>query len=53
MNEEILKQILTEVKAISKCITEKAEQEQIKKDLNSNDIATAASACEKVGNKDI
>lgn len=53
MNEEILKQILDEVKKISDYVTNKADQEQIKKDLNGFDAATEAKACEKVGNNSI
>lgn len=50
MNEEILKQILEELRKISRILEQKKEQEKLKEDLNGLDFKTSADACNKVGN---
>ena len=49
MNEEILEQILEELRKISQILEEKKEQEKLKEDLNGLDLKTSAEACNKVG----
>lgn len=49
MNEEILDQILKELKKISQFLEQKNEQEKLKKDLDGLDFKTNAEACNKVG----
>lgn len=49
MNEEILGQILNELKKISQFLEQKNEQEKLKKDLDGLDFKTNAEACNKVG----
>lgn len=49
MIEEILAQILKELKKISQILEQKNEQEKLKKDLDGLDFKTNAEACNKVG----
>lgn len=49
MNEEILGQILKELKKISQFLEQKNEQEKLKKDLDGLDFKINAEACNKVG----
>ena len=49
MNEEILEQILEELRKISQILEEKKEQEKLKEDLNGLDFRANADACKKIG----
>lgn len=50
MNEDVLNQILAEVKKISVILEQKRNRENLQNDLSSYDLKTATDACNKVGN---
>ena len=49
MNEDILEQILKELKKISQILEQKNDHNKLKEDLNGLDFKINAEACNKVG----
>ena len=50
MNDEVVKQILEEIRKIRTILEENRNEEKQKKDLEGCDFTAVAEACNKVGN---